>query len=200
MIAVGAAVSAGIVNGGLGGAAWEIREVDGTGIPSVDGRPIPHAEDLSGRIRPGARLRVPPGLRLVIRSAGALAIEIAPGTDVTIPRRPGRWWGRRVRCELESGVIRVATEPGFQGATLAVLSPAARVELHAGRASVAAEPRGTRVGVLEGTARATPVGAGPITVTRETEVFVSTVAIEPVSTALGAEDRKALARLGGEGR
>jgi len=196
VIAAGLASIAALINGRLGGAPWVILESEGSGIPSVDGRPIPHGEDLPARIRPGARLRVPRGLRLVIRDAGALSMEIVPGTDVTIPRRPGRWWGRRVTCELEGGAIRIATEPGFRGAALAVISPAARVEIRSGRAAIAAEPRGTRVGVLEGSARAAPPGSPPLTVTAGTEVFLYNVAIEPSSTALGAEDREALNRLG----
>lgn len=200
VIAGGLAVTAAILNARLGAGEWEIVALEGTGIPSVDGRPIPHADHLARRIRPGARLRVPRGLRLEIRSRGALAVEIESGTDATVPRRPGRWWGRRVSCELEGGAIRVATEKGFAGAALIVITPAARVELGMGAAAVAVEPRGTRVGVLEGSARAAPPGALPVTVSPGAEVFLFNAAIEASNAPLGAEDREALERLRSQSR
>lgn len=195
--AAGLAALAAILNGGLGGGDWKISALEGDGIPSVDGRPIPstHADQLAGRIRPGARLRVPRGLTLEIRSRGALSIEITPGTDVTVPRTPGRWWGRRIACELEGGAIRIAAEEGFRGATLIVFTPAARVELAPGAVLVAAEPRGTRIGVLEGRAVAAPPGSARVTVAPGGESFLYSAAIEPAGGALGADERGALERL-----
>lgn len=177
---------------------WEVAVMEGEGSPSVDGRPVPAADarQLARRLRPGARLRLPPTLRLVIRSRGALRVEIAPGADVTIPRLPGRWWGRRAACELESGAIHVAAETGFAGALLTVTTPGARVELRRGTALVAAEPRGTRVGVLAGEVRTVMPGAAvSLGVPPGSEVFLFHAALDPARAPLGAADREALARL-----
>lgn len=198
MLAAGLATAAGILNARLGSGDWKIAALDGDGIPSVDGRPVPstHADQLARRIRPGARVRIPRGVRLEVRSAGALALEIGPGTDFTVPRRPGRWWGRRVACELEGGVLRIATEAGFRGAALSVITPAARVEIASGAAAVAAESRGTRVGVLAGEVSAAPHGAERVKVEPGAEWFFYSAAINPSTAPLATADREALERLG----
>lgn len=192
VIAAGLGVCAIVLNAALGGGAWEVVALEGQGVPSVDGRPYPHADAFAARVRPGVRLRLPRGMRLILQSRGALAIQVRPATDFTVPRPPGRWWDRRVRCELESGAIRVATAPGFRGATLAVITPAARIELGPGSVAVAAESRGTRVGVRDGVVRAALPGTPAVIVPPGTETFFYSAAIDPTRATLGAADREAL--------
>lgn len=134
------------------GPAWRLVAFEGDGIAVVDGRPVPatDAAALERLMRPGARVRVPEGTALEVAGGGALAIQVTPGTEVVLPRAPGRWWGRAVRSDLLHGEIRVTSGPGFRGARLAVVTPEARVEITGTTLAVICEPAGTCVCVLEG--------------------------------------------------
>ena len=110
------------------GPEWVMVAASGVGVAVIDGLPVPmnHLEDLRRRMKPGVRVRVPAGSQLMVAIPGQLAFQVTPGTDVTLPSVPGRWFGRRVRAELRGGVLRVATGQGFRGAELALSTREAR--------------------------------------------------------------------------
>ncbi|HEY2955620.1 MAG TPA: FecR domain-containing protein [Candidatus Eisenbacteria bacterium] len=131
---------------------WELISSRGDGIAVIDGVPVPvnHADDLARRLRPGARLRLPESAELAIASRGQIAMEITPGTDLTLPEPPGRWFGRHARAGIAVGDLRVTTGRGFRGARLEIETPEAMVEVTGTTLAVICEPAGTCVCVLEG--------------------------------------------------
>jgi ferric-dicitrate binding protein FerR (iron transport regulator) len=152
------AAAAAIVIGGWtlnAGPKWEIDTVSGDGVATVDGRPIPlaHTAELAEALTPGARIRVPAGAVLSIRSPGVLAIQMTSETDATIPPTPGRWFRRAVDAEIRSGEWRLMTGPKFHGARFAIATPSAHVEIVGTTLAVICEPEGTCVCVYEGRAR-----------------------------------------------
>ena len=134
------------------GPAWSVTSSGGEGIAVVDGRPVPmdHAAELAAHIRPGVRVRVPDGAQIEIVSAGGIAIQIAAGSDFSVPEPPGRWFDRSAGAELRSGELRITTGAGFHGARLAVVTPETRVEITGTTLAVIREPAGTCVCVLDG--------------------------------------------------
>src|SRR5207249_6837996 len=88
--------------------------------------------------------------QLEIMGPGQLVIQMTPGSDVTIPKTPGRWFGRRVSTEVRAGELRITTGHGFDGARLSITTPAARVEVTGTTLAVICDPEGTCVCVLEG--------------------------------------------------
>jgi len=142
------------------GPRWELISSRGEGVAVIDDVPVPmnHAGDLARRLRPGARLRLPEGGEIEIASRSQIAMQITPGTDVTLPEPPGRWFGRHARAGIAEGDLRITTGAGFRGARLEVETPEAIVEVTGTTLAVICEPAGTCVCVLEG--RVTVAGRG----------------------------------------
>jgi ferric-dicitrate binding protein FerR (iron transport regulator) len=134
------------------GPAYTLSAASGEGIVVVDGLPIPilHRDDLSRRLKPGARVRVPEGAELEITSPGSIAFQVAGGTDVALPRSPGRWFGRTARAEVRSGELRISTGPRFHGARLEIETPEAALTVTGTTLAVICEQAGTCVCVLDG--------------------------------------------------
>ena len=137
------------------GPRWEVLSASGTGVAIVNDRPIPmnHVDDLNRWIRAGVRVRVPENSYLEIASLGQLAFHLEPGTDLTLPRPPGRWFDRTSSGTLRSGVVRMTSGRRFAGARLTLVTPEAEVEVTGTALAVRREPQGTAVCVLQGTAR-----------------------------------------------
>jgi ferric-dicitrate binding protein FerR (iron transport regulator) len=142
------------------GPRWELISSRGEGVAVIDAVPVPmnHADELARRLKPGVRLRLPEGAELEIASRGQIAMQITPGTDVTLPEPPGRWFGRHARAGIAEGDLRITTGSGFRGARLEVETPEAIVEVTGTTLAVICEPGGTCVCVLEG--RVTVAGRG----------------------------------------
>jgi len=142
------------------GPRWELISSRGEGVAVIDAVPVPmnHAEDLARRLRPGARLRLPEGAEVEIVSRGQIAMQITPGSDVTLPEPPGRWFGRHARAGIAEGDVRITTGAGFRGARLEVETPEAIVEVTGTTLAVICEAGGTCVCVFEG--RVTVAGRG----------------------------------------
>lgn len=132
--------------------AWQVLEVHGVGVATVDGRPVmlDKVEQLTALIRPGARVRVPDGATVALASRGQMALELTADADVVIPSAPGRWFGRSTYAEVNRGIMRITTGHGFRGARLHVETPAADVDVTGTTLAVICEPVGTCVCVLEG--------------------------------------------------
>jgi hypothetical protein len=154
---------------------WRVAEVTGDGVAEVDGRPIPLGTPAAFErsLGPGAHVRLPQGTSVTLASAGRMLIELTPGTEMTLPRAPGRWFGRRVLAALAGGEVHVTTGPAFRGGYLAIETAEARVEVTGTTFAVLCLPVGTCVCVYEGTVR---VGGRhgalvPVTAGRRRELF-----------------------------
>ncbi|MBD3160526.1 MAG: hypothetical protein GF346_00270 [Candidatus Eisenbacteria bacterium] len=145
------------------GPAWRIADSTAHGTLLVDGEPV--ALD-----SPGAAERVlRPGRRIAAGETGAvtlvcperLVLRIPPGGEITLPRPPGRWFGRTVRCALTRGSVGISSGPEFTGARLLVATEDADVEVLGTTLAVILIPEGTCICVLDGVVRAAPKhGAG----------------------------------------
>jgi len=143
------------------GPAWTVRGTLGDGIAVVDQFPVPlgHADELQRRLHPGARLRMPEGGQVELAAAGSMVIQVAAGTELTLPASPGRWFGRSVTATTAHGVIRVTTGPAFHGARLHVDTPEASVDVLGTTLAVICEPAGTCVCVFDGVVQVGARGA-----------------------------------------
>ena len=155
--------------------SWRVVAVTGSGTAQVDGKPVAlsPAAVLEHSLEPGARLRLPETASVTLASAGRLLLELTPGTEMTLPAAPGRWFGRAGHSELARGELHVTTGPAFHGARLAIETAEARIEVTGTTFAVLCLPVGTCVCVYEGTVRVgsrhgemVPVAAG-----RRREVF-----------------------------
>ncbi|MEO5619187.1 MAG: FecR domain-containing protein [Candidatus Eisenbacteria bacterium] len=141
--------------------AWRMNAVTGSGIVIVDGVPVPtaHAADLERRLRAGALIQVPAGVEIEIASRGQFAVQFSPGTEASVPRVPGRWFGRLGSAEIRSGELRVTTGAAFRGALLAIETPEAKIEVTGTTFAVICEAAGTCLCVLDGRVRIGARGA-----------------------------------------
>ncbi|MEP7028875.1 MAG: hypothetical protein ABI960_09800, partial [Candidatus Eisenbacteria bacterium] len=87
---------------------------------------------------------------LELVSRGQVALGIAPGTRMTLPAPPPRWFARRSEGHLESGEVRLTSGPGFRGARLTISGMQASATMTGTTLAVIQEPMGTCVCVLEG--------------------------------------------------
>ena len=133
---------------------WTALPSAGSGSVVVDGVPVPvgGTRELTRRLVPGARVRLEGSQDFDMVSSGVLALQISPGTELVLPSPPGRWFGRSGTARVERGLLRVTTGLRFDGARLAITTPEATVRITGTTLAVIAEPGGTCVCVLEGTA------------------------------------------------
>jgi ferric-dicitrate binding protein FerR (iron transport regulator) len=141
---------------------WIVTASLGEGSVAVDGRPVSsgHLDELARLVRAGVRVRTSEGVVLRLASRGFGMIEIAPGSDVTLPAAPGRWFARSVQAEVQGGVARFSTAPAFHGARLAIMTPEAQVQVVGTTFAVLAMPVGTCVCVLDGHVKMAERGNG----------------------------------------
>ncbi|HKO21765.1 MAG TPA: FecR domain-containing protein, partial [Candidatus Eisenbacteria bacterium] len=182
-----AAAAIAVVVGILGnrGPEWRVLHVVGTGFVQADGEAIPveRIDQLAERLHPGVELMIPETASLEIAAGSDLAMAILPGTRLTIPPAPPRWFPRRSEFYARGGEVRLTTGPTFHGARLDVHTADAMVRVTGTTLAVIMEPTGTCVCVLEGEVMvgargesAGPQGAGgdammPITSGQRAYVF-----------------------------
>lgn len=152
-IAAALALVVGVLNHS---ADWTVVHAAGTDYVMVDGERVP-CDDLSplqAAIEPGCRVQMPDGGQMEVVT-DALALQINGGTDVTIPRPPGRWFARSIDSEvLGNGTFRVVTRPGFEGARYELRTEAATLEVTGTAFSVMNSPGTVCICVLDGEVRA----------------------------------------------
>ncbi|MDH3214884.1 MAG: FecR family protein [Candidatus Krumholzibacteria bacterium] len=139
----------------LRGPRLELLDVAGDGTVQVDERSLPTGdrEALSRALRGGATVDVGEEVTLDLRVPRFAVYELTPGTRMTLPPAPGRWFGRAVVCSLEAGELRLKTGSRFQGAEMTVYTPHGMVVVTGTLLSIQSDADGTCVCVLEGTAR-----------------------------------------------
>ena len=159
VVGLAAAASVAIVAAALNQAPrWTALPSAGTGTLVVNGvsLPVGDTDALTRRLRPGSRVLLQSTQDLDLVSSGLLAMQLSPGTELVLPSPPGRWFGRTGRASVDRGLIRVTTGKRFGGARLAITTPEATVHVTGTTLAVIAEPGGTCVCVLEGTAHVRP--------------------------------------------
>ncbi len=74
----------------------QLVAVNGTGSVIMDDEVLAAGSPdlIAARLHPGARLRVDGDTSLDLQYPGAMMWRLEPGTDVVLPDRPGRWFGR----------------------------------------------------------------------------------------------------------
>jgi hypothetical protein len=110
-------------------------------------------EKLNDAIAAAGMLETPAGGTLDLLADDVVLLEVTAATRMTIPRTPGRWFGRAAACSLFAGEMRIKTGRNFQGAELAVFTPEGKVEITGTLLSIQRDEGGTCVCVLEGVAR-----------------------------------------------
>jgi hypothetical protein len=107
---------------------------------------------------------------LELVSPGNVLLAIRPGTVVTLPAPPPRWFARTSRARLHEGTLLFVDGPRFRGARLVVETPARSYTAEGGAFAITHDPSaGTQVvstgAVLEEFARAKQqllgIGADP---------------------------------------
>ncbi|HLQ67554.1 MAG TPA: FecR domain-containing protein [Candidatus Limnocylindrales bacterium] len=146
------------------GPSWWVTAARGEGTIKVDGETVALADrDAMRRLLiPGAEIETAENAELDLCMNGVLAVQLAPGTRMTLPPPPGRWFGRRCELYARGGEIRVTTGPRFSGARLAIMSPTAAVLVTGTTFAVIMEDAGTCVCVFEGNASVGRMRAGAL--------------------------------------
>ncbi len=109
------------------GPQWRVadtQQADGTVL--FDGDPVPAADDeaMNVLLVPGMALEWRGHGDLELVSPGNAVLAIAPGTALTLPAPPPRWFARASTCRLAEGTLRFVPGPAFRGARLVVETPA----------------------------------------------------------------------------
>ncbi len=132
--------------------------VGGRAVPLEDGRAVTHA------LRDGGRLELRDSVLVNLTSPGRLTVQLLPGTEMTLPAPPGRWFRRAVRATINAGEMRITTDRGFHGARLFVDTPEVEVEVTGTTLAVIRPDFGSCVCVFDGTVRVAPRGGAAETV------------------------------------
>jgi hypothetical protein len=130
--------------------AGTFLRIDGENFDTGDTKP------LLRMLRAGARVQTPESLGVTLLSPGHLAIKILPGTDMTLPAPPRRWFGRSTRASIATGEMHVTTDHSFHGARLFVNTPELEVEVVGTTVAIIRPEFGTCICVLDGTVLVAP--------------------------------------------
>ena len=143
------------------GPRWHLISRHGQGLATIGGRDVALGDEarLSGMLRPGAQLVMPADGGVMLQAGDELMLSIDPGSVVTLPAAPGRWFARRVQGRVDAGTMRVTTGAAFHGAALALMTPEAQVRVTGTTFAVICDSAGTCVCVLEGVVRVGPIGS-----------------------------------------
>jgi ferric-dicitrate binding protein FerR (iron transport regulator) len=136
------------------GPAFRIVEVAGTGDVRVNDRPLAmsNRDALRAALHGGATLEVPPDGAVALLAPDLALYEVTGGTRMTLPKSPGKWFGRTVVCRIFVGEMRLKTGARFAGSQMLVYTPDGMVLVTGTLLSVQCDASGTCVCVVEGTA------------------------------------------------
>jgi ferric-dicitrate binding protein FerR (iron transport regulator) len=136
------------------GPSLERIDVTGAGTVTVDGRVFEtiDRDGLERAIQPGSRLALSEGVAVDVVYPETIVYQFA-SAEATVPRAPGRWFGKGVECRVDNGEVRLLTGPRFPGAKLVVETPEGIIHVTGSLVSVFRDASGTCVCVHVGTAR-----------------------------------------------
>jgi ferric-dicitrate binding protein FerR (iron transport regulator) len=131
-----------------------VSAVAGAGDAVVDGRRVAmnDMKVLRSAVHAGSTIEVPQGATVDLAANDVAMVEVTGGTRMTIPRMPGRWFGRASACSLSVGEVRLKTGRRFKGSELRVFTPEGIAEITGTMVSVQRSAVGTCVCVVEGVA------------------------------------------------
>lgn len=139
----------------LGGrdVVWQLEDVRGTGIMSVNGHEVKADERsaVAGLIGSGARIAVPAGVEVDVVLGKILVMGVAGPADFTLPDSPQEE-PYLYQATIHEGEFRVKTGPRFPGREVLLLTTEGRVEITGTTVAVFKDTDVTCVCVLEGTA------------------------------------------------
>jgi ferric-dicitrate binding protein FerR (iron transport regulator) len=115
-------------------------------------------DELARVATPGSLIETTDGGHFELIRPRFMIVEVTPGSRLTLPGAPNRWFGRTVSCRVEQGEVRFLSGPDFPGASLEVTTPDGRIEMTGTIIAVNIDDTGTCVCVMYGTAQ---VGTGP---------------------------------------
>jgi ferric-dicitrate binding protein FerR (iron transport regulator) len=126
---------------------WTFAGAAGAGELRIDGRVVDAADPgaVDAALAPGVLLVTSDSLELDLVLANRLTLEVTPGTELTLPDTPRRWFGGHASCEIVRGDARFATGREMPGRRFVVQSPLAAIEVTGTRFAVIAEPDGACV-------------------------------------------------------
>ncbi len=135
------------LNPGPGWRVAETQRADGNVL--IDGEPIPAAdvEAMGDLVVAGVVVEWRGHGDLQLVSPGNAVLAITPGTVVTLPAPPPRWFARHSRARLAEGTLFFVAGPRFRGARLTIETPARTFVAEDGRAFAITHqpPAGTEV-------------------------------------------------------
>lgn len=113
------------------GPDWTVIGTSSGGAIRVDGDRvgIQSVERLESLIHHGATIRVSDNAELTLLGPETLVMQATPGTEMTVPNMPGRWFGNTMHARVTQGEVRFVTGPGFAGRSLVVDTPEGRVQV-----------------------------------------------------------------------
>ncbi len=139
---------------------WKLVALHGHGEVVVDGH-VYAATAVAAKLAPGARVQLRGNVELELQGAGNLALQLIPGTEVTLPGLPGRWFPRRVIASVWGGEVRIVTGPRFRGAVLRIVTPEADIEVTGTTLAVIRDSTSTCVCTFAGSVQMAPIGGMP---------------------------------------
>lgn len=137
---------------------WEYAGASGAaGEIWVRGQRMDPDDDagIEAMLEPGTHIRTTGEMQVDIVLRNRLSVQLAPGSEVTVPDRPRRWFGGGATCEVLQGEIRFVTGPEMPGSRILVQSPLAAVEVTGTSFAVISGPDSVCVCVLDGTVHMT---------------------------------------------
>ena len=115
------------------GVDWKVIGSSSNGTVIVDGERVnlrsTSSDALESLIKPGKRIELSKDAQLTLLGQGTLVFQITPGTRMTVPNVPGRWYGRTLKTKLWRGEVRFLTGPGFAGHKLTVTTAEGTAEV-----------------------------------------------------------------------
>ncbi len=136
------------------GPRWRVaalQNAHGNVLINDEAIPADDFESINEALVAGATIEWNGSGDLELVSRGQVALGIAPGTRMTLPAPPPRWFGRHSEGRVEAGEVRLTSGTRFHGATLTIATPQASATMTGTTLAVIEEPMGTCVCVLEGT-------------------------------------------------
>jgi ferric-dicitrate binding protein FerR (iron transport regulator) len=169
-VAAGLLVVAGLVANR--GPDWRVVSAHGDGSVHVGGASFAPEDDerIAAALRRGGDVRIEGAVTLDLVAPGVLAVTLAPGTSMTLPATPGRWWSRAARARVDAGDAYFSTGRGFHGARLRVSTPEVEVLAVGTAFAVLRHEQGSCVCVMEGRVRVTTLSGGEGREARESVV------------------------------
>lgn len=147
--AAGLLLALGVLNRGPN---WMLVASRGEGKIIADGHPLQarDAAQIAKRLRAGTTIRLEREAEMEILCANRMVVQLTPGTEMTVPGVPGRWFARNVRTEVHGGEARITTGPGFRGARLRITTLEVEVQVSGTTLAVIRDAASTCVCAYDG--------------------------------------------------